>query len=43
MFTVYFLLGGLFPRPPPEGSPVRLGQFGLFWSAKMSIMIWSLC
>jgi hypothetical protein len=24
--------GGLFTRPPPDGSPVRLGQLGLFWS-----------
>lgn len=29
----YFFDGGLFPRPPPDGSPVRLGQFGLLESA----------
>jgi hypothetical protein len=24
-----YFLGGLFPRPPPDGLPVVLGQFGL--------------
>jgi len=26
----YFPLGGLLPRPGPEGLPVLLGQLGLF-------------
>lgn len=31
----YLLAGGLFPLPLPEGSPVRLGQFGLLESEKV--------
>jgi hypothetical protein len=33
--------GGLFPRPPPDGSPVRLGQLGLFWSTLWLYMMFS--
>lgn len=38
--TYFPLLGGLLPRPPPDGLPVRLGQFGFAgagWPARQAI------
>lgn len=31
----FFGAGGLLPRPPPEGLPVLLGQFGLLLLMKL--------
>jgi len=35
-FKIYFPLGGLLPRPPPEGLPVVLGPLGgVFFDMKV--------